>query len=128
MPWFYVGIVLVAALIVGVMLLLSVTGFSGAFTRVVILGSFAAAIWTFVTIGSDVRVPGEGAADSAVCVVNALGENPTRVVPWDTECGQAFADHLIRSIAPTGVMLLAVLGLLFAAVVRRDEPRIIEVS
>ena len=107
MTWAYVGLVAVAALLAAVLLFVATRPrdriISGT-SAILVLAALGVGAWTFFTVGSDVRVPIAEDPDGAVCLVDPIGDNPERTVPWDSDCGEALKRQLVISIGPTVAM------------------------
>ena len=101
--WVYLVLLLVP-LLLGAAVALSVVRrreIASARVWIVILAAVAAASWTFFTAGAPVRVPIPEDPQGAECVSSDYA--PVR---WSTDCGGAFAKHLMSSGGPSLVMLV----------------------
>jgi hypothetical protein len=81
----------------------------------------AAGLWTFVTVGAPVMVPIPQDPQGAECLVDAIGENPDRVVPWQSDCGQALTARMVVSAGPTLVMIGTLTAVIAHGARRRKE-------
>jgi len=86
-----------------------------------LLAAATAGLWTFFTVGAPVMVQVPQDPQGAECLVDPFGENPGRVVPWQSDCGQALAVHMAVSAGPTLVMLGALIAVTAHGVRRRES-------
>jgi hypothetical protein len=84
-----------------------------------LLAAATAGLWTFFTVGAAIMVQVPRGPQGAECLVNPFGDNPGRVVPWQSDCGQALAVHMATSAGPTLVMLGALIAATAHGVQRR---------
>jgi hypothetical protein len=66
-----------------------------------------------------VQVPRD--PQGAECLVNPFVGNPGRVVPWQSDCGQALTVHMATSAGPNLVMLGALIAATAHGVQRRES-------
>jgi hypothetical protein len=85
-----------------------------------LLAATAAGAWTFFTVGASVMVPSTQDPQGSECVVNPFGDNPDRVVSWESDCGKALARHMVISAGPTLAMLAVTLAATAQGLRRRD--------
>ena len=73
-----------------------------------LVATVAAAVWMLLTVGGSVMVPIPEDPQGADCLVNPFGDNPSREVSWESDCGRALAQHLAVSAGPSLFMLGAI--------------------
>lgn len=71
----------------------------------------------FFTVGAPVMVSIPQDPQGAECPVEPFGDNPSRTVTWTSDCGQAFARHLLTSGGP----VLLLLGVTAGATLRSSR-------
>ena len=76
-----------------------------------------AAMWAFFTVGAPVMVSISQDPQGAECLVDPFGDHPSRTVSWTSDCGHAFARHLLASGGP----VLLLLGVTAGATVRSSR-------
>lgn len=118
--------------LLGVPLLLVLSGASAVVRRseitsprlvVVLVAAVAAGMWTLFTAAAPVRVPVAGYPEGSMCI--DAGYAP---VDWSSDCGRAFAQHLVVSGAPTLVMLAVTTGVASSGFRRRRRTSAAESS
>lgn len=114
--WGYLVLLLVPAMVIAAALFAVVRRRDIRSPRVWLLlaAGAAAGTWAFFTVGAPVMVSIPQDPQGAECLVDPFGENPARTVAWTSDCGQAFAAHLLTSGGP----VLLLLGVTAGATVR----------
>lgn len=117
--WGYLVLLLVLAMVIAAALFAVVRRRDIRSPRVwlLLVAGVTAAMWAFFTVGAPVMVSIPQDPQGAECPVEPFGDNPSRTVTWTSDCGQAFARHLLTSGGP----VLLLLGVTAGATLRSSR-------
>ncbi len=82
-----------------------------------VAASLLAASWALFTIGDSVRVPIPEDPEGAVCMTSDYWAP----IQWGSDCGRAFARHLMVSVGPSLLMLVVSTGAVASSIRRRED-------